>query len=179
MIIISYQILSEHVARFSRWKSYKAYAILNGLEIVFWAAVIFLVLQANIKSCAGVSCTLRWIAVAVSAVITYDLSTLPFLTLTQVSIPCLFNAVQSSSRGAKLFFLPCTKPDTANKEAKMLTQIPLPQNRRCIHVHHLIYRLPGSSHSEEVPWKPKNHGQQRRRGCPVHEPAICPAQLRL
>ncbi|OQU94903.1 hypothetical protein CLAIMM_01188 [Cladophialophora immunda] len=70
MIIISYQILTEHRERFSRWRSYKAYAILNGLEIVFWAAVVFLILQANLQSCVGVSCTLRWIAVVVSIVIT-------------------------------------------------------------------------------------------------------------
>lgn len=69
MIIISYQILTQHFARFGRWKSYKAYAILNGLEIIFWAAVVFLVVQANIKSCVGISCTLRWITVSVSIII--------------------------------------------------------------------------------------------------------------
>ncbi|KAJ9646691.1 hypothetical protein H2204_000383 [Knufia peltigerae] len=69
MVIITYQILTEHRERFSRWRSYKAYAILNGLEIIFWAAVVFLIVQANIKSCVGISCTLRWVAMGVSIVI--------------------------------------------------------------------------------------------------------------
>lgn len=71
MVIITYHILTEHRERFSRWRSYKAYAILNGLEIVFWAAVVFLIVQANIKSCVGISCTLRWVAMGVSIVIKY------------------------------------------------------------------------------------------------------------
>lgn len=57
--------------RFRKWRSLKAYAILNGLEVVFWGAVVFLVIQANIQVCVGIGCTLSWIAVAVSIIITY------------------------------------------------------------------------------------------------------------
>ncbi|KIW59806.1 hypothetical protein PV05_00072 [Exophiala xenobiotica] len=70
MIIISYQILTEHFARFHKWRSIEAYAILNGLEVIFWAAVVFLVIQANIQVCVGIGCTLSLIWVGVSVVIT-------------------------------------------------------------------------------------------------------------
>lgn len=70
MVIIFYQILTEHVARFKKWRSLKAYAILNGLEVVFWAAVVFLVLQAQLQICVGVGCTLGWITVAIAVVMT-------------------------------------------------------------------------------------------------------------
>ncbi|KAJ4397799.1 hypothetical protein N0V93_002036 [Gnomoniopsis smithogilvyi] len=63
---IAYQLLSEHVARFSRWKSLKAYAILNGLEIVFWGAVVFLLIQANIQVCIGTGCILSWVVVGLA-----------------------------------------------------------------------------------------------------------------
>ncbi len=77
MIIISYQILTEHFARFHKWRSIEAYAILNGLEVIFWAAVVFLVIQANIQVCVGIGCTLSLIWVGVSVVITYVLSIFP------------------------------------------------------------------------------------------------------
>lgn len=70
MIIIFYQILTDHLARFRRWRSLKAYAILNGLEVVFWGAVVFLVIQANIQTCVGIGCTLSWASVGVAIVIT-------------------------------------------------------------------------------------------------------------
>lgn len=64
-----YQLLTAHVARFKKWHSYKANAILNCLEIVFWAAVAFLLIQANLSRCTGISCTLSWIVVGVAVVI--------------------------------------------------------------------------------------------------------------
>lgn len=70
MIIIMYQILTTHVTRFRRWQSLKAYAILNGLEVVFWAAVVFLVIQANIQVCVGTGCYLSWAVVGVAIVMT-------------------------------------------------------------------------------------------------------------
>ena len=70
MVIIWYQILTEHVRRLHKWKSLKAYAILNGLEIVFWGAVVFLVIQANIQRCNGLACTLSWIALGFAVVTT-------------------------------------------------------------------------------------------------------------
>lgn len=70
LVIIGYQILTEHVRYFHQWASLKANAILNALENVFWGAVVFLVLQANLKRCVGVGCTLSWIVVGVSIVLT-------------------------------------------------------------------------------------------------------------
>lgn len=63
---IFYQLLTDHVQRLRRWRSLKAYTIINGLEIVFWAAVVFLLIQANISVCVGVGCTLSWVVVGMS-----------------------------------------------------------------------------------------------------------------
>ncbi|KAH6898013.1 hypothetical protein B0T10DRAFT_577477 [Thelonectria olida] len=68
LIILLYEILSSHVRAFKKWSSLKAYVILNGLEIVFWGAVVFLMIQANIKFCAGLSCTLSWVIVPLGIV---------------------------------------------------------------------------------------------------------------
>ncbi|KAK7731772.1 hypothetical protein SLS53_008593 [Cytospora paraplurivora] len=63
---ISYQLLTEHVRYFRRWQSYKANTIINGLEVVFWGAVVFLLIQANVSVCIGTGCTLSWVVVALS-----------------------------------------------------------------------------------------------------------------
>ncbi|KAH0364271.1 hypothetical protein KCU65_g6905, partial [Aureobasidium melanogenum] len=69
LMFIAYQLLTEHVARFRRWRSYKAFFILNSLEIVFWAAVAFLVIQANLSRCIGTSCILSWVVAALGIVL--------------------------------------------------------------------------------------------------------------
>ncbi|PTU20517.1 hypothetical protein P175DRAFT_0531855 [Aspergillus ochraceoroseus IBT 24754] len=66
LVIILYQLLSEHVSSFKKWASLKAYLILNSLEIVFWAAVMVLVLQGNIQVCEGTTCALGWVVVVLS-----------------------------------------------------------------------------------------------------------------
>ncbi|EXF75124.1 hypothetical protein CFIO01_06734 [Colletotrichum fioriniae PJ7] len=64
LIIIAYQVLTEHVSSFKRWASLKANLILNGMEVVFWAAVAYMGIQGNTQqSCVGVSCTIGWIVV--------------------------------------------------------------------------------------------------------------------
>lgn len=63
--------MTEHFVFFRRWASLKANAILNSADIIFWAAVVFLIVQANINSCVGVSCSLRWGVMAASIVLTY------------------------------------------------------------------------------------------------------------
>lgn len=70
LVIIAYQMLTEHTSWFKRWHSYKANAILNCFEIVAWAAVTFFVLDANISKCTGIDCTLSWVVVVLSMVIT-------------------------------------------------------------------------------------------------------------
>ncbi|KAK7408074.1 hypothetical protein QQX98_009789 [Neonectria punicea] len=68
LIILLYEILSSHVRAFKKWASLKAYVILNALEIVFWGAVAFLMIQANIKFCSGLSCTLSWVVVVLAGI---------------------------------------------------------------------------------------------------------------
>ncbi|KKK19195.1 hypothetical protein AOCH_006754, partial [Aspergillus ochraceoroseus] len=72
LVIILYQLLSEHVSSFKKWASLKAYLILNSLEIVFWAAVMVLVLQGNIQVCEGTTCALGWVVVVLSVLMRYD-----------------------------------------------------------------------------------------------------------
>lgn len=62
-VVIFYQILTEHYPKFRRWASLKANLILNSLEIVFWAAVAFMGIQANTQTCDGTRCILSWIVV--------------------------------------------------------------------------------------------------------------------
>ncbi|VUC28745.1 unnamed protein product [Clonostachys rosea] len=75
LVVIAYQLLSEHVAQWKRFASLKANLILNSLEIVFWAAVAFMAIQSNTRSCSGASCGLGWgvlvIAILVSNVSIY------------------------------------------------------------------------------------------------------------
>ncbi|KAH7357039.1 hypothetical protein BKA65DRAFT_534786 [Rhexocercosporidium sp. MPI-PUGE-AT-0058] len=65
-IIIAYQILSK---KYNKWFSLKANMILNCLEIVFWAAVVFMGVQANLQSCVGVHCTLSWVTCVLGGVV--------------------------------------------------------------------------------------------------------------
>ncbi|KUJ09828.1 uncharacterized protein LY89DRAFT_597421 [Mollisia scopiformis] len=66
LIVILYQVLSEHTAMFRKWASLKANMILNCMEIVFWAAVVFLMIQANLKFCVGTNCILSWVVTGVA-----------------------------------------------------------------------------------------------------------------
>ncbi|KAF6805493.1 hypothetical protein CMUS01_14603 [Colletotrichum musicola] len=64
LVIILYQVLTEHVASLKRWASLKANLILNAMEIVFWAAVVYMSIQSQTQQvCIGVSCTLGWVVV--------------------------------------------------------------------------------------------------------------------
>ena len=70
LVVIAYQVATEHVGRFRRWHSYKANAILNCLEVVFWSAVTFFVIDANTSKCKGINCTFSWIVVVLGILIT-------------------------------------------------------------------------------------------------------------
>ncbi|TDZ41442.1 hypothetical protein CTRI78_v009622 [Colletotrichum trifolii] len=62
LVIILYQVLTEHVSSLKRWASLKANLILNAMEIVFWAAVVYMGIQAQTQqACIGVSCTIGWV----------------------------------------------------------------------------------------------------------------------
>ena len=45
--------------------------ILNSLEVVFWAAVVFMMIQANLKFCQGTSCVLSWVVCVLGGVLRY------------------------------------------------------------------------------------------------------------
>lgn len=72
LVFLLYQLLSTHVTYFRRWASLKAYFIINALEIVFWSAVVFLVMQANLKLCVGTSCALGWVVVVLAGFMRYN-----------------------------------------------------------------------------------------------------------
>ncbi|KAF8859319.1 hypothetical protein BDZ45DRAFT_742561 [Acephala macrosclerotiorum] len=69
LIIILYQVITEHSSKFRKWHSLKACMILNSLEVVFWAAVVFLMIQSNLNSCVGANCTISWVVCAVAGVL--------------------------------------------------------------------------------------------------------------
>lgn len=71
IIIILYEVISE---RMGKWASLKANMILNCLEVVFWAAVAFLGIQANMKFCVGTNCIVAWAVCGVAGTLRYVLS---------------------------------------------------------------------------------------------------------
>ncbi|KAF2123026.1 hypothetical protein BDV96DRAFT_681612 [Lophiotrema nucula] len=81
LIFLLYQLLSEYAPAFKRWHSYKANAIINCLEVVFWGAVAFLVMQANLKRCTGVSCYLSWGVVGLAVVLNISMSYTAAITI--------------------------------------------------------------------------------------------------
>jgi hypothetical protein len=76
-VVILYQVLTEHVARFHRWASLKANLILNCLEIIFWAVVGGMSMQSLNRFCGdGAVCAVGWINGVLAFVLWYDM-TLP------------------------------------------------------------------------------------------------------
>ncbi|KAF4339195.1 cytochrome P450 monooxygenase [Fusarium beomiforme] len=69
LIILSYEILTEHSVRFHRWSSLKAYFILNAMEVVFWAAVAFMMIRGNTNVCVGTSCALGWVVFVLAGIL--------------------------------------------------------------------------------------------------------------
>ncbi|KAK4118846.1 hypothetical protein N657DRAFT_582838 [Parathielavia appendiculata] len=69
IIIILYQLLTEHTRRFARWKSLKANCILNCIEPVFWLTLIILKFMGISKFCSGSSCGVAWVSAIVVIVI--------------------------------------------------------------------------------------------------------------
>lgn len=56
---------------FKKWASLKANTILNCMEIVFWAAVAYLLIQSNMQSCTGLGCTLAWVIVVMAIILRF------------------------------------------------------------------------------------------------------------
>ncbi|KAF4454662.1 hypothetical protein F53441_2896 [Fusarium austroafricanum] len=68
LIILAYEILTEHFPRFHRWSSPKAYSILNSMEVVFWASVAFMMMRGNMNVCVGASCALGWVVFTLAGI---------------------------------------------------------------------------------------------------------------
>ncbi|KAH6892631.1 hypothetical protein B0T10DRAFT_458339 [Thelonectria olida] len=68
VIVLSYQLLTEHVSGLRKWGSLRAYAILNSLEVVFWAAVIGVTFYGISMICVGISCAFGWLIALASFV---------------------------------------------------------------------------------------------------------------
>ncbi|KPM39006.1 hypothetical protein AK830_g7553 [Neonectria ditissima] len=82
LVILLYEITTDHVRSLKRWRSLKAYTILNAVEIVFWGAVVYLTIQANGKFCEGTSCTLSWTIVGMAvtlSVLAFCMATVCFV----------------------------------------------------------------------------------------------------
>lgn len=58
LVVLTYELLTTHVSRFTRWASTKAYLILNCLEVPFWFVVVILTFMGVSRLCQGVSCGL-------------------------------------------------------------------------------------------------------------------------
>ncbi|KAN0098319.1 hypothetical protein V8E51_013982 [Hyaloscypha variabilis] len=69
LIIIDYQLLIEHTQKCKKWASLKANMILNSLEVLFWAAVVFMMIQAVVKFCVGTSCILSWVVCVLGGIL--------------------------------------------------------------------------------------------------------------
>ncbi|KAH6673910.1 hypothetical protein F5X68DRAFT_278445 [Plectosphaerella plurivora] len=74
LIIIAYQLLTEHVRKLARFYSTKACLILNSLEIVFWGAVVYMSYTVTSKMCPlsgslSTSCILGWTVIALAVII--------------------------------------------------------------------------------------------------------------
>ncbi|KAH6648051.1 hypothetical protein BKA67DRAFT_683382 [Truncatella angustata] len=71
LLFIAYQLLTQHVESLKRWGSLKANTILNCLDIVFWAAVVYLMAQANALSCPVQTCALSKLVVALGVILRF------------------------------------------------------------------------------------------------------------
>ncbi|KAI1102934.1 hypothetical protein F4804DRAFT_311584 [Jackrogersella minutella] len=69
ILFILYQLLSEHTQVFRKWASKKANFILSCLDMPFWGAMAFMLIQANTKSCIGTSCAISWVLTVLAIVL--------------------------------------------------------------------------------------------------------------
>lgn len=70
LVVLSYQIVTTHIDRFKKWRSLKAYAILNCLEIMFWFVVVILSFMGVTSTCVGTSCAMASLVSILSLVLT-------------------------------------------------------------------------------------------------------------
>ncbi|GAB1310099.1 Sterol uptake control protein 2 [Madurella fahalii] len=73
IIIITYQLLTEHTRRFAKWQSKKANFILNSIEPVFWITLVILKFMGISASCSRDGCSVNWV-IALFALFIFILS---------------------------------------------------------------------------------------------------------
>jgi hypothetical protein len=70
IVILLYELLTEHVHALRRWQSLKAYMILSCMEVVFWIAVPVLMIMAWVKDhWKGTTATLGGVIVGLGCAI--------------------------------------------------------------------------------------------------------------
>jgi hypothetical protein len=68
LIVIAYQLLTEHTLRFRKWASTKANAILNCLEVVFWLTVL-IVTGGTVGGASGAATALSALVLVIAIVL--------------------------------------------------------------------------------------------------------------
>jgi hypothetical protein len=58
VVLLSYQLLTTYANSLQRWRSLKAYMIIDYLEIVFWFVVVILGFMGVSRRCVGEVCAL-------------------------------------------------------------------------------------------------------------------------
>ncbi|KAH7165657.1 hypothetical protein EDB81DRAFT_260860 [Dactylonectria macrodidyma] len=70
IVILTYQLVTEHASRFKKWASLKAFAILNTLEILFWFVVVIITFMGISTFCQGTNCAMSWLVALVAFLLT-------------------------------------------------------------------------------------------------------------
>ncbi|THZ20554.1 hypothetical protein D6C91_04709 [Aureobasidium pullulans] len=69
IVVITYQLLTTHMSSLKRFRSTKAYLILNSLEVVFWLAVMVLTGMGMSRYCQGSYCGISVVILLLALVI--------------------------------------------------------------------------------------------------------------
>lgn len=102
LVVLAYQLLTEHANKLRKWVSLKANTILNMLEVVFWLVVLILALMSNAWVCNGASFALSWLLALVALILMYgpfpsSLSLLFLLVSRELSLWLFPHAYTASS----------------------------------------------------------------------------------
>lgn len=71
MIVMTYEIVTQRLARFQKWASLKANAVLGVLEPLFWFTAFILSCMGVSGRCQGGGCALSVILVLLTLVLRY------------------------------------------------------------------------------------------------------------
>ena len=83
LLFLTYQVLTENVRVCKRFASTKANKILNIIETLAWPAACGVTVYGIMQFCIGISCTLSWVMVPLTAILAY-VPTVPLKVCTQM-----------------------------------------------------------------------------------------------